>query len=165
MPHFLRRTLLTLVVAGCLAACGGSEPLPGPPAKKPPSKEAEQLANYTGTTIPAPKEPSVKVVGIDIGSAIGPDKSITTKATTFAPMDTVHVVVRTEGTAEFVNFQARWHDPANSVILIANQSAKTTGPTATEFHYSTLQGLAPGTWTVEILVDSIQVGSTTFEVK
>jgi hypothetical protein len=153
-----RRLVVPVLVLG-LAACGGDTDRSPKAVATPPPVAA------TPTTVSAPRESSVKVVGIDVGAAIGPDKSITKPTTTFAPADTVHIAVRTEGVAQFVNVQARWHDPTNSVILVANQSTQTTGPATMEFHYSTLQGLAKGKWTVEVLVDGTVAGATTFEVE
>ena len=126
-----RSALLFAALAG-LAACGGDEPRSPSPAGAPPT---------TAPKAPAPR-PEVKVVGIDVGAAITPEKTIAKPATVFAPSDTVYVVVRTEGKTDFSRVSAHWKDPQGSVALMARQNIRGGGPNVTEFHYTNPRGLA-----------------------
>jgi hypothetical protein len=161
-----RPACLLVAVLG-LAACGGDEPRSPAPAGVPGSTAPRAAASPTPTTGPRPPapRPDVKVLGIDVGAGITAEKTIAKPSTVFAPTDTVYVVVRTEGKTEFSRVSAHWKDPDGSVALMARQNIRGGGPTVTEFHYANPRGLAKGQWNVEIQLDDVPSGTTSFEIR
>jgi hypothetical protein len=164
MSSLLRLVLATVTL---VAACGGDEPHPvssPPPGAAPAAAGAPTKPAAVG--VPAPKAASaVKVVGVDIGAAIAADKTIATPTTTFAPTDTIYVIVRTEGAADFASLAVHWKDPTQSVTLVAQQSLHPIGPASTEFHYGNPRGLPKGTWTADVILDGTPVESRKFVVQ
>src|SRR5438045_729636 len=72
-----------------LNACGKKEEPPPPPAPT-------AVPQPTATPVPA----GVKVVSVDLGSAVGDDKKVKEAKTVFEPKDTIYASVATEGAAE-----------------------------------------------------------------
>src|SRR5262249_13129498 len=151
-----------------MAACGGGDeshpaaPAPGAKPATPATAGAPRPA--VGTTAPKPAS-TVKGGGVDLGAAVTTEKTIAKPQKTFAATDTVYVIVRTEGTADFAGLTVHWKDPIEAVTLVAQQTLRPIGPAATEFHYASPRGLAKGTWTVEVLLEGTLVETRKFDVK
>ena len=104
MTRTLCASILVLFLA---AACDRGEPTATktpatpqapatPPAPPPPTPQA------------APATGAFKVVGIDLGTTVGPDGRIATPADHLPSSDTIHAVLRTEGKPEAMTLSARW---------------------------------------------------------
>lgn len=145
---------LTALVLGC-GGDGGTPPATTPGARATPATTPTTLAKVS----------NAKVTDITIGSAVGADHRVTTPTASFAPGDVVYVSVQTDSPDSFRKVAVRWHDPTNSVTLIADRSETKAGPLTTEFKYSSPRGLARGTWTAEVWLDGVVKGSRTFEVR
>jgi hypothetical protein len=135
------RVLAVLVSSLALFAC--SRPASAPP--------------------PAGEEP-VKVVDIDVGRSVAPDKTIAEKTDSFSPTDTVYVAVKTEGSASSVTLGAQWTYEDGQRVDEATQTIAPRGPAVTEFHVAKPDGLPPGEYKVEIFLNGLPAGSESFRV-
>src|SRR5690349_10200205 len=99
--RILATTVAALLVTSVIA-CSKSEP---PPPAKPPTPPPPQAQ----ATPPAPPAPvAFRVVGVELGKAIGGDKKVAAPTTTFAAGDTIYASVASEGAAAQVALKARW---------------------------------------------------------
>ena len=157
-----------LLVGGPLAlACSRSEapqkpPEPPPMAPAPMPKPPAAPAPAPGAaTAPAP----FRITSIDLGTAVGPDKKVTSPATTFAPTDTIYASVASDGTALSVTLAVRWAYQDGQTVSTGVQTLAPTGPTATEFHISKPSGWPAGRYRVEVSADGVPGPGKDFEVK
>ena len=108
----MTRTLCaSILVLFLVAACDrGEEPVTKtptaqvpatPPAQSPPAPQAatDGAARTTG---------AFQIVGIDLGTTVGPDGRVATPADHLPSSDTIHAVLRTEGKPEAMTLTARW---------------------------------------------------------
>jgi len=114
MTRTLCASILVLLVG---AACDRGEPpatktpatptAPAtPPAPPPPTPQAATEANPAAA--PARTKGPFAIVGVDLGTAVGPDGRIATPADHLPSSDTMHAVLRTEGKPEAMTLTARW---------------------------------------------------------
>jgi hypothetical protein len=151
-------TLILVLLVSCIALFGCKKKEEAPPPEATPTPAAAET--------PTPAVVVFRVTTVDLGKAIGADKKVTDPATTFAPKDTVYVVVNTEGAAPSAKLTAKWTfgDKGQSV-KDEDQTIATTGPAATEFHISRPSGWPVGHYKVEILADGTSAGTKEFDVK
>jgi hypothetical protein len=144
--------LLVLALVPALGACRGDdaalEDLDTPPAAEAPGE-------------------SLRVSEVDLGSMIGPDRRIADADDTdeFAPTDTIYASVETEGTGSASTLTARWTFEDGQVIDESSQTISPTGPAVTEFHISMPDGLPPGEYQVEILLNGTSVERREFQIE
>jgi hypothetical protein len=141
-------SMLAFTALLVFAACAKKEPPPPPP---PPAA-------------PPPAPVAFRVVSVDLGKAIGPDKRVTTPATTFGVRDTIYAVVSTEGASPGANLVARWTFGAGLLVKEDTLRITPTGPTSTEFHIAKARPWPAGKYQVEIKVDGAVAGSKEFEI-
>ncbi len=146
---FLRALAVGALLLCGVAACGKKTEPPPPPAPAP---------------APASAPEGVRVTGVEIGSAIGPDKRVTVATRSFAPTDTLYVSVATEGSATSAELRARWTYEDGQVVDDSAQTLAPTGPTVTEFHLSKPDGWPAGGYQVEVLLDGATVATESFSV-
>ena len=143
---------LALALAGALGGCG--------------RKEEVQEETIPPATVPAPTPVAgVHVTDVDLGSAIGPDKRVTTETETFKPADVVYAVVHTDGAASGTPLTARWTFQDGQTVEESTQTISPSGPAVTEFHVSKPSGWPEGKYKVEILVNGASAQTKEFEVK
>lgn len=144
-----RTTFLALtMVAALVAGCG--------------KKAAEQT---TETTPPPAAVTPLRVVNLELGTAVGATKEVTAPTTTFKPSDTIYLSVATEGAAPSANLGAKWtYGADNQLVNEMNEPIGPTGPAHTEFHISKPDGMPAGKYKVEVTLDGAPVGTKEFEV-
>lgn len=159
------RLLAVAAVAAPLAfgACKRSETPAPQAAPKPPPAPAARAESQPPAAPPA--QAGFRVTSVEIGSAIGADKRITTPTSTLAPGDTIYASVASDGTAPSVTLTARWILEDGQVLDETGQSLTTEGPAVSEFHLGSEDGLPTGRYKVEILADGRLVGAREFEVR
>jgi len=151
--------ITTLILMGSIAlfACKKTPP---------PAPSSAPAETQTPAPAPAPEVIPFKVTSIQLGKAIGSDKTISEPATTFGPKDTIYASVASEGTAPSVTLKARWtYGAAGQLVSESQQTIAPTGPAATEFHVAKASGWPAGKYKVEISVDGSPAGAQDFEVK
>lgn len=154
-----------LLVSGviALAACGKKDtPPPAPPAASAPSTSAPQ-ASAAAPVAPA----GVTVSSVTLGKAVGADQKISTAADVFAPRDTVHAAVDTDGAGP-ATLAARWIQGSEGPGRTVAEDVSSLSPAATTttgFRLARPEGLAAGDYRVEILLDGKVVATRAFKVQ
>jgi uncharacterized protein YfaS (alpha-2-macroglobulin family) len=77
----------------------------------------------------------------------------------------VYVSVLTDGSASSATLTTRWTFQDGQLVDESTQTIQPSGTTATEFHISKPDGLPPGNYRVQVLLDGREVESEEFEVK
>lgn len=156
-------TVRLVLVAGLALAIGfvgckrSEQPAAAPAA--PPVVAAPKAA---APPAPAP----FAVTGIQVGNAIGADKTVTAPSTTLAPNDTFYASVASTGTAPNVTLTARWtHVDSDQMIKEETLTIAPDGPTHSEFHLSKPDGWPAGRYKVEVLANGAPAGVTEFSVQ
>ena len=146
--------LFTLVTVACLGllACGRSEQTKAPSPTSPP---------VAAPVAPAP----FRVGAVELGSAIGADKRVSTPSSAFAPTDTIYASVATEGAAPSVTLTARWSYEDGQLVEESSETIAPTGPAVTEFHIAKPDGWPSGRYKVEITADGRTAAAREFEVR
>jgi hypothetical protein len=123
-------------------------------------KPAEQ------TPAPAPAPVAFKVLSLELGSAIGPDKKVTAPKAVFGTNETIFVSVATEGASPGATLAARWtYGDAAQLVNEMSETIAPTGPANTEFHISKPTAWPTGKYRVEVTLDGSPAGSKEFEVR
>jgi hypothetical protein len=156
----LARVLALALALGLAAACSRSEAPPAPP-KTPETLPGVQAAPPVA---PSPAAAAKRVAAVALGSALDPAKGVVAPKSTFAPTDTIYASVTTVGWDAPVTLVARWSSEDGRVVSESTQKAE-VGPSTTEFHIANPQGLAVGSYQVEILADGASAGVQRFEVR
>jgi hypothetical protein len=153
-------SLIALGLAGALliSACGKKEEAPPPPVATTPP------VTTPPPTTPTPA-PGVSVGSVDLGTAVGPDQTVTSPTTTFTPKDTIYAAVSTTGTASNATLGAKWTYQDGQTVNDSSQTIAPTGPAVTTFHISKPDGWPAGNYKVEITLDGASVASKDFTVK
>jgi hypothetical protein len=154
MSHHKKSLVVALLAAAVLAApaCKSKPKVPPPPTS-------------TNTTVtPTTPSQAVSVVNVAVGRAIGIDKRVTSPVDTFSPNDTIYASVETQGASPSTTLSARWTFQDGQTVSEETQSIAPTGPAITEFHVSKPDGLPPGSYKVEIMLDGASVRTATFKV-
>lgn len=107
----------------------------------------------------------VEVTEVALGRAIGPDKAVSERTTTFGPTDTIYASVRTEGTASSSTISARWTFEDGQVVDESSQTVAPAGAEVTEFHISNPAGWPTGGYEVSISLDGEMVETESFTVE
>lgn len=160
--------LAALAVAVSLAACHKSDQGETQPAASAPAAAQTPPAPATGAPgSPAAPSGPVKVVALGIGKSVGPDGKVPAEADTFAPADTVYASVGTTGGTPGAKLTVRWSyftkAGAQKPVGEDTKPAPATDG-ATEFHVAKPEGLTPGDYSVEVLLDGKSVANKAFRV-
>lgn len=160
------QTALLVAVVGSVALVGCKkkeepkpEPAPAPAATQPAPAPA-----------PAPA-PTASVATVDLGTAAGPDKKLTTTVTGFKPKDKFIVSVGTTTSDPAATVAGKLTAKltfANGAEIMPvdekNQDFNFTGPDTTNFEFTKGSDWPVGKYKVEILLDGNSVQSKEFEV-
>jgi hypothetical protein len=119
------------------------------------------------TPVPTPAPPAVS--GVNLGNAIGADKSVVAAAETFAVKDTIYASVATTGAGHF-KLRALWSFVKGDKTAKVNETTMefdATGSATNEFHVENAKGWPKGDYKVDIFLgDSETPASTkTFKVQ
>jgi hypothetical protein len=143
--------VLTLVASGC--------------AKKEAPKPAEAPAAAPAPPPPAP----LAVSSVNLGKAVGADKTVAAPAVAFGVHDTIYASVSTSGVGENATLGAKWvfvkKDGSTIPVNESSQTITTTGPSATEFHIAKATPWPKGKYRVEVLLNGASAGTKEFDVQ
>jgi hypothetical protein len=145
--------LVAAVGAAMTGACGRSE-----------ESGSEVGRAGTDTAALAASTPAgLRVSNVMIGKRVGPGNRITEPTFQFAPGETVHVSVATEGTGETATLTAAWRSQSGEIL---QQSAEPARPGEnTAFHLSRPKGLKAGTYKVILFLGDDSVDTKVFAVR
>jgi hypothetical protein len=154
----MRNWMVAVLVSGLLLATNACKKTEAPPPQPTVPPTAPQVK--VAPTVPAP----FKVVSVDLGKQIGPDKKVTEPVTAFTPTDTIYASVATDGAAARVELKARWTYQDGQLVDESTQTIAPTGPAVTEFHIAKPSGWPTGKYTVTIAVDGAVAATREFTV-
>ena len=104
----------------------------------------------------------LQLANIQVGRALNQDRSISSITTLFKPNETVYVSVQTTAAGKGT-VSVKWKY-GTRVIDEPSKQVNYDGPASTEFHMQNSGGFPPGDYSVDVLIDGVQVGSRTFKV-
>ena len=100
---------------------------------------------------------------VQLGTAIGADKRVTTPTAVFKPTDTIYAAVVTTGSAPTATITARFTYQDGQVV--SESSQQLSGAGVTEFHISKPDGWPAGDYTLDVMLDGKSTGTKTFKVQ
>jgi hypothetical protein len=104
----------------------------------------------------------LQLANIQVGRALNQDRSISSITTLFKPSETVYVSVQTAAAGKGT-VSVKWKY-GTQVIDEPSKQVNYDGPASTEFHMQNSGGFPPGDYSVDVLIDGVQVGSRAFKV-
>lgn len=141
---------MPLILAAAIAACS--------------SAEESRLAAEKTASIDTAVTTELRVAGVMIGKRIGIGNRITEPTFQFAPQDTVHLSVATQGAVEGATLTAAWRSQSGEVIQKSSEPVRPAGEN-TGFHLAQAKGLKPGTYKVIVFLGGDSVDTKVFAVK
>ena len=155
MAHIIQvgpRLAMAVVLAG---ACGRSGEPPHAGAGTGVSDSTGAAGSSAGVR---------RVSNVMIGRRVGPGNRITDPTFQFAPRDTVHVSVGTEGAGAPGTLTAAWRSQTGEILQQTSEPVAPAGEN-TAFHLSRPAGLKPGTYKVIVFLGDDSVGTKAFVVQ
>ncbi|MEO8742418.1 MAG: hypothetical protein ABI365_04415 [Lysobacteraceae bacterium] len=155
---------VAMLAALALAGCKKSEEAP-PPVVATPAPAALPAAAPLAVATAA----TADVVGIALGSAVGPDKTITTPGDAFKPTDTIYVAVTTKTSDVSATvpgiLEARWTFEDGQTVKEDTANVQFNGAGVTDFSINSPKGFPKGKYEVDILLNGAVVQSKGFGVQ
>ncbi|HEX8032039.1 MAG TPA: hypothetical protein VF491_26445 [Vicinamibacterales bacterium] len=102
------------------------------------------------------------LANIQIGRSLNQDRSIASITTLFKPNETIYVAVQTTAAGKGT-VGVRWKF-GTRVIDEPSKQVSYDGPASTEFHMQNSGGFPPGDYSVDVLIDGVEVGTRSFKV-
>jgi len=104
----------------------------------------------------------LELVNIQVGRSLNQDGSVASITTLFKPSETVYVAVQTGAGKGVIG--VRWKYGSKVVAEPTKSVDYNAGPKSTEFHLQNSGGFPPGDYSVDVLIDGVQVGTRNFKV-
>lgn len=104
----------------------------------------------------------LELANIQVGRALNQDRSVASITTLFKPTETVYVAVQTKAAGKGT-ISVKWKYGAQ-LIGEPSKPVSYDGPASTEFHMQNSGGFPPGDYSVDVLIDGVQVGTRAFKV-
>lgn len=112
-----------------------------------------------------PATTAFSVTSVELGRAIGGDRRVVEKTTTFHPNDVIYASVLTTGATGSASLRARWTYEDGQVVDETEQTIAPTSDAATEFHISKPDGWPTGKYRLEVFLNGASVTTQDLEVK
>ena len=113
-------------------------------------------------TLAAACSGTLELVNIQVGRSLNQDGSVASMTTLFKPSETIYVAVQTGAGKGVIG--VRWKFGTKVVAEPTKSVDYNTGPKSTEFHLQNSGGFPPGDYSVDVLIDGVQVGTRNFKV-
>jgi hypothetical protein len=104
----------------------------------------------------------LELANIQTGRSLNQDRSIASITTLFKPNEVVYVSVQTKAAGKGT-ISVRWKF-GSQLIDEPSKPVSYDGPASTEFHLQNSGGFPPGDYSVDVLIDGVQVGTRAFKV-
>jgi hypothetical protein len=105
----------------------------------------------------------LELANIQIGRSLNQDGSVASITTLFKPSETIYVSVQTGAGKGVIGVKWKFGD---KVVAEPTKSVNyNSGPKSTEFHLQNSGGFPPGDYSVDVLIDGVQVGTRAFKVE
>lgn len=155
MAHMTPIGALLLVVAVLGTGCGGTDR----------SSQAAVTSQAAGSAALVSAQPAeLRVTSIMIGRRIGAGNRITEPSFEFAPQETVHVSVGTEGGSGAERLTAAWRSQSGEILQQSSEPVRPAGE-HTAVHLSQAKGFKPGTYKVVLFLGEDSVDTKVFVVR
>ena len=105
----------------------------------------------------------LQLTNIQIGRSLNQDGSVASITSLFKPSETVYVAVQTGAGKGVIG--VRWKFGTKVVAEPTKSVDYNAGPKSTEFHLQNSGGFPPGDYSVDVLIDGVQVGTRNFKVE
>ena len=167
MRQMSTRRFITLCIASALvfvvAGCSKKEA-----SGEAPKTVATAQTSQAGAPTAAAASATAMITAVDLGRAVGPDQRISDPDSSFAPTDTVHVVVQTntsDGTSTApVALAVRFVGPGDKVAHEESRNESFGGPGIADFMLHDSKGLVPGRYRVEVRLNGGEAQNREFDV-
>jgi hypothetical protein len=128
--------------------------------------EPEVDLNDTATVDTTPIAGEFRVTDVSLGRGMQGDSALRDETDDFGRADTIHALVRHEGSGSGTRITARWTFEDGQVVDERTEtvSPSGTGAAYTHFTISKPDGWPAGTYTLHLLVNDREVETETFEV-
>jgi hypothetical protein len=121
------------------------------------SKEQQAKIDSAAGSADTAVRAALSVIDIDMGRRLGTDNKVTEKTDEFAARDTIYASVHTSGTATSGAVVGRWTFQDGALVEEQTQNVSTSGDAYTSFRMAKAGGLAPGKYTLHVLIDGREV--------
>ena len=101
------------------------------------------------------------LANIQVGRSLNQDRSVASITTLFKPNETVYVAVQTGAGKGTISVKWKF---GTQVIDEPSKPVDYDGPASTEFHLQNSGGFPSGDYSVDVLLDGVQVGTRVFKV-
>jgi hypothetical protein len=105
----------------------------------------------------------LQLANIQVGRALNQDRSVSSITTLFKPNEMVYVSVQTTAAGKGT-ISVKWKF-GDKVIDEPTKQVNYDGPASTEFHMQNSGGFPPGDYSVDVMIDGVQVGTRNFKVE
>ena len=105
----------------------------------------------------------LELANIQVGRSLNQDGSVASITTLFKPSETIYVSVQTGAGKGVIG--VRWKFGNKVVAEPTKPVDYNAGPKSTEFHLQNSGGFPPGDYSVDVLIDGVQVGTRNFKVQ
>lgn len=131
------------------------------------NREQRQDVDSAAGNVAEATRSALTVIDVDMGRKVGADKKISEDADddTFARTDTIFASVHTSGFAKEGEIAGRWIFPDSSVVDQQADGVTTEGDGYLAFFLTKPEGLAPGKYRFEVLVNGREVRDKEVTVK
>jgi hypothetical protein len=104
----------------------------------------------------------LELANIQVGRSLNQDRSVASITTLFKPNETVYVAIQTKAAGKGT-VSVKWKYGSH-LIDEPSKPVDYDGPASTEFHLQNSGGFPPGDYSVDVLIDGVQVGTRAFTV-
>lgn len=130
-----------------------------------PAAAPAPAATTTPAPAPAPATaPAIRVVSVDMGTAVDSNNRVTQATTNFSPNDTIYTAVGVDGNASG-NVVKVEISHEGTKVLEETRTLNTSGPSHVEMHFTNASGWPTGRYRADVSVDGAVAQSRDFEVR
>jgi hypothetical protein len=104
----------------------------------------------------------LELANIQVGRSLNQDRSVASITTLFKPNEMIYVSIQTKAAGKGT-ISVKWKF-GSQLIDEPSKPVSYDGPASTEFHMQNSGGFPPGDYSVDVLIDGVQVGTRAFKV-
>ena len=104
----------------------------------------------------------LELANIQVGRSLNQDRSVASITTLFKPNEMIYVAIQTKAAGKGT-ISVKWKF-GTQLIGEPSKPVSYDGPASTEFHMQNSGGFPPGDYSVDVLIDGVQVGTRAFKV-
>lgn len=157
MAHVRRAGTQLVAIAMLAGACSRSE-------ESRPAGAGTGVTDSAALAASASSSGKLRVSNVMIGRQVGRGNLITQPTFEFAPQDTIHVSVATEGSGGASTLTAAWRSQSGEILQQTSEPVGHAGENVA-FGLSQPKGLKPGTYKVIVFLDDDSVETKVFLVR